>query len=393
MKRIRRERFVGLALAALLLVAGCRSEPEPGVGPEPGADVQTLRVGHVGHDHHLSLYLAALEGERFKKDFGIHLKEVKLKEVYDLVDGGETLARLRLIKVGGGSRMPAAMSRGEIDVGLGGVTAVVKFADQGQPFRILAPLNTDGDMLVMQKDSPITDWPAFVKAAKEGEKPLRIGYKAPVAVAKLVFERALVAEGISYGYDRTEGDTGVILVNFGSEKSPIPLMESKAIDGFVMNQPGVAVAEHKGLGKMIAELRDLPPEGKWVNHPCCCVCATDDTIKAHPAALKGLLKVILLATQLINTEQDLAVDCASRWTKHEKAVEQASVPTNTYIAEPSESWVTAMKTWAEMVKDVKLFTGKYADVTPDAFADDALDLTLVREAARDLRKKGLLETP
>ncbi len=381
--------IVGLTLAAvaLMALAGCGGEPG-GASGEAGAP--TLRLGHVGHDHQLALYVAALEGERFKQAFGVYLREVKPKQVYDLVDGGEHLARLVFVKVGGASRMPAAMSRGEIAIGLGGVTAVAKFADGGQPLKIIAPLQTDGDMLVMQKDSPVGDWAAFVRAAREGQEPLRIGYKAPVAIAKMVFERALVAEGIPYGYDRGETDTGVILVNFGSEKSPIPLMESGAIDGFVMNQPAVAVAEHKGLGKTVAHLRDLPPEGKWVNHPCCCVAATQETIAAQPGALKGLLKVILLSTRLIHEDQDLAIECAHRWTKYPRAVEQASVPTVTYLAEPTDSWIAGMKTWWEMASDVTLFTGTYADVTPEAFVADVLDLALVREAAADLRRQGLL---
>ena len=377
-------------MAAAAIVAGCGSEPAPDAG---GADVPTLNLGHVGHDHHLALYVAALQGQRFKADYGIYLDEVKPQEVYDLVDGGKRLARLVFLKVGGGSQMPAAMSRGEIAIGLGGVPAVAKFADGGQPFKILAPLQTDGDMLVMQKDSPLVDWPAFVQAAKAGGKPLKIGYKAPTAVAKLVFERALVAEAVPYGYDQADTQTGVILVNFGSEASPIPLLESGALDGFVMNQPAVAVAEHKGLGKTIAHLRDLPPKGKWMNHPCCCVAATEETIDAHPEILKGLLKVILLATQLIHTDQALAIDCASRWTKYEPAVEQASVPTVTYVAEPTDSWMAGMKTWAEMSKDIELFTGKYASASPEAFVADVCDLRLVRQAAAELREKGLLAPP
>ncbi|MFO8015192.1 MAG: hypothetical protein R6X20_18055, partial [Phycisphaerae bacterium] len=101
-------------------------------------------------------------------------------------------------------------------------------------------------------------------------------------------------------------------------------------------------------------------------------------------------KVILLSTHLIHEDQALAIDCAHRWTKYPLEVERASVPTITYIAEPTESWVTGMKTWAEMVRDVKLFQGRYADVTPQAFVDDVLDLRLVREAARELREKDQL---
>lgn len=370
-------------------LVGCADEQK--APTKASAPPVSLKVGHVGHDHHLALYVAALEGERFKKNHGIYLKEVKSREVYDLIENGKTHARLRLLKVGGGSRMPAAMSRGEIEIGLGGTTAIAKFADGGSPFKIICPLQTDGDMLVMQKDSTVTDWTSFVAAAREGDRPLRIGYKAPVAVAKMIFERALKAENIICGYDANEGKSQVMLVNFGSEKSPIPLMETKAIDGFVMNQPAVSLAVHKGLGKVVAELRDLPPKGKWFNHPCCCVAATTDTIRKHPEPVKALLKVIILSTQLIRDDQQLAIACASRWTRYDRQVEKDSVPTIAYIAEPTDDWITGMKTWAEMMREVNLFKGKYATATPDEFVADVCDLTMCRQAAGELRRKKLLK--
>ena len=390
----RRYRVAPAALVALLGCAiviglGCKGNKDKAkADDEPAAPF--IKVGHVGHDHHLALYVAALEGERFKNDYGTYLKEIKSREIYDLVDGGKTLARLRFIKVGGGSRMPAAMSRGEIEIGLGGVAAVAKFADRGEPFRIIGPLQTDGDMLVVRNDLPVEDWSAFVTTTKAPGKPLKIGYKAPVAVAKLIFERALKEEGIPYSYDPADTEARIILVNFGSEKSPIPLMEGKAIDGFVMNQPGVAVAVDKGLGKVIAELRDLPPEGKWVNHPCCCVSATERTIATYPEIIKAFLKLIVLSTELIKSDQALAIDCASRWTKYDKAVEEASIPTITYIAEPTDSWVAGMRTWCEMVTEIELFTGEYAGASPDEFVSDVCDLDLCRAAVKKLREKGLI---
>ncbi|MFG0251261.1 MAG: ABC transporter substrate-binding protein [Phycisphaerales bacterium JB038] len=383
--------LTSVLLFTLVLVPACdRSDSAESAGAATPPPV-TLRVGHVGHDHHLALYVAALEGERLLRDYGIGLKEVKPREVYDLVSGDQPVARLMLFKVGGGSRMPAAMSRGEIEIGLGGVAAVAKFADAGQPFKIICPLQTDGDMLVMQPDSPVTDWASFVQAAKTGEKPLRIGYKAPVAVAKLVFERALQAEDIGYGFDPSDPDVRVVLVNFGSEASPIPLMETGAIDGFVMNQPAVAVAIDKGLGKQVAELRDLPPTGKWLDHPCCCIAATSDALVEQHHAVKALLKVILLATQLINNDQELAIDCASRWTKYDKAVETASIPTITYGAEPTEQWLAGMNTWGQMVKEVDLFRDHYKDLPSEEFVADVCDLALCREAIDELREAGHLK--
>lgn len=279
-----------------------------------------LKIGHVGHDHHLALYVAALEGQRFERSYGIHLKEISPREIYDLTVSNTPVARLRLIKVEGGALMPAALGRGEIDVGLGGLTAVAKLADNGQPFKVISPLQTGGDMLVMRKGSTLTNWAAFVAAAKAPGKPIQIGYKAALAVAKVVFEGALKAEGISYGYDATKSDVRVILVNFSSEASPVPLLESGALDGFVMNQPAAALAAHKGAGQVVAELAELPPVGKWRDHPCCVVVATEPTLKAQPEAIKAFLKVLLLSTQLMQQDQALAIDCASRWTKNERAV-------------------------------------------------------------------------
>ncbi len=384
-------------LAATVLAAalgGCGEGPAETPappGPTPN-DAPQLTVGHVGHDHHLALYVAALEGEALAGADATHLREVKEKEVYDLVDGGTVVARLRFLKVGGGSNMPAAMSRGEIDVGLGGIAAIAKFVDGGQPFKVLMPLQTDGDMLVMATGSPVRTWDAFVEAAKAGREPLKIGYKAPTAVAKMIFERALVAEGVPYSFDAT-GEGGVVLVNFGSEKSPIPMLESGAIDGFVMNQPAVAVAESKGLGHTVCQLRDLPPEGQWIDHPCCCVVATETVLAEHRAALVGLAKVLLLATERIRTDPRRAVELASQWTKYPVEVEGASVPTVTYVAEPTESWRAGMRTWHAMVQDIHFFKGQYADVTPEAFLEDLCALDVVREAARALREEGRLPAP
>jgi len=333
-----------------------------------------------------------LHSETRKETWGTHLRELRPREVYDLYEGDTRLARLILVQTEGGGAMPATMVRGDIDVGLGGTAAIARFADNGHPIRIVAPLQADGDQLVMRKGSEITDWESFVQAARTAERPIRIGYKEPMAVAKLVFERGMQAENIAYGYEMRPG-LGVTLVNFASEASPLPLLASGALDGVVMNQPGTAMAVHRGAAQVVAELRDLPPEGKWHNHPCCVLGATQATIDNHPEALKGLIRVLMLASQLINDDLDVAVETSVRWIRNPNEVASMSIPTSSHIVGPDPVWMQGMKNWLQMARDVEFFKGKYATISEEAFLDDLLFLDFVIQNEAILRERGLIGQP
>ncbi|MFH1742531.1 MAG: ABC transporter substrate-binding protein [bacterium] len=375
-----RRRFLCLSICVALFVSlSCgdrdRSEEEAAVSSDR---VPEFRVGHVGHDHHLALYVAALEGEALDSHCGAFLKEIKETEVYDLIVSGEHLARLRFVKVGGGSRMPAAMERGEIDMGLGGVAPVIFFIDKGNPFKIIFPLQTDGDMLVMRPDFPATDWSSFVSYIHDTETVLKIGYKAPVAVAKLIFERALQAESIPIAH-QSEGVSGKVeLVNLQDEANMVPSLLSGAVDGFVVNQPHASVAVHKGAGKIICDLSALPPDGKWKQHPCCCVASSESMIASHREVLKGFLKVLCGATDLIHSDQSLAVRDAATWTKFPEDVEADSVPSVNYINAPSPEWLAGMRTWAEMMGEIGKFSGSLKGKSPQ----DVLELVAICQLSR-----------
>jgi len=351
-----------------------------GVGELP-----VLRVGHVGHDHQIALGVAALKGQAFQADCGVWFQELKPREVYILHERETPLAELHLIKVQGGSAMPAAMERGELDIGLGGVPAVAFFVDRGNDFKILAPLNTDGDMLVMRKNFEAAHWQDFVRLVKQAEKPLIIGYKAPVAVAKLVFERGLMAEGIAFGAPQEQTDTKIRLTNLQGQKNMIPSLASGAVDGFVTNEPAASRAEVIGCGRVVCDLADLPPEGKWRNHPCCCVAARAEAITQHSNILVALLKAIVAATEQINNDKVQAAELASQWTKTPLEVESRSVPHIRYLATPSPEWRRGMTVWIEMMQEMDTFQERFADLEADKVMDRLCDFTLISRAQNELK--------
>lgn len=347
-----------------------------------------LRVGHVGHDHQIALYVAAEAGEKLKKDYGVYLKKLKEQEVYDLYEGDTPVARLQFIKVGGGSKMPAALEQGHIEVGLGGLGPTAKFIDKGAPLKVLLPLNNDGDALVLKNDFPASSWREFIDVVKKSEKPIRIGYKAPMAVAYMILTRALKEEGIRYGQEPAGPDgkpVQVITVNLHGLKNALPSLESGVVDGVVVNEPMVSILEHKGVGKRVADLSELPPEGKWEGHPCCVVASTEEALNKKKGIIVSLLKVISAGADLMKRNIENAFSAEAKWTKTKPEVGRKSIPNVSYVIKPDNDWLRGVKTWTELMQSSGHFKKRLKGKSPEEVQAAILDLEPAHEALSSLR--------
>lgn len=365
-----RQRYVGVLIVLGMSLVASAQEP-----------AGVIKLGHVGHDHHLALFVAASRGRALADETGgVWLKQVKPREVYDLMTGDKPLTRVLFRKVGGGSGMPAALARGEIEVGLGGVAATVAAIDKGADLKIIAPCNCDGDMVMVRPDFPATSWSSFLAEVRRRTKPVKIGYKAPRAVAYLIFMGALEAEGIRYGpkpVDEKGHSVQVVLVNLQKGSNMVPSLRGRVVDGIVMNQPTVAVAEAKGVGKTIADLRDLPPDGRWRDHPCCCVVATSQALQTKRPVVGALVKAIVAGGRYVLAHRDEAIGIASQWTRQPIDVEKRSVPTVTYITTPDTRWRRGMRIWFEMMNELGQFTGRLKGLKLDQMHECVADYSLV----------------
>jgi NitT/TauT family transport system substrate-binding protein len=310
---------------------------------------------------------------------GLHLEALKPREVYRMVQGGRPIAELHVKKVGGGSRMPEAMSQGELDVGLGGIPAVVFFVDKGHDFKILCPLNVDGDMLLLGPGLAAEDWDGFVAAVKASERPVRIGYKAPVAVAKLIFVKACEAAGLAC-VPAGQGKAGQVeLVNLQGEANTVPSLASGSVDGAVINEPAGSIAVHRKVARVVSLLSELPPEGRWKSHPCCCVCATGAVIAKHRAVLANLVRMIRAATDLINADKERAATLAHEWTRQPLEVESMSVPNIVYTVDPGEAYRRGLERWFDMMRELGKFEGVLKGLSNEEAFARVHDLSLLGE--------------
>lgn len=353
---------------------------------EPGIPMLTL--GHVGHDHQIALYVAADQGRALEGPYGVYLNPLKDREVYELVDGGKVVARVQMIKVEGGSGMPAAMERGDIEMGLGGLGPVAKFVDKGAPLKILAPLNNDGDSLILRNDFPADSWDSFMAAVRKSEKPVRIGYKAPMAVAYMILTKALAEENITFGNDPAGKDgkpVQVITVNLQGAENIGASVESGIVDAVVLNEPEGTLIVHKGLAKRAADLSSLPPRGKWEGHPCCVVAATEKALKEKPDAVRSLLRAIIAGADVMAMNPQAALAAESRWTKTPPEVGRKSIASVNYVIRPDTQWQKAVDTWLDLMLSMNRFDKNFKDRKASEIRGKLLDLGPANDALSGMK--------
>lgn len=348
-----------------------------------GEHLPVLTVGHVGHDHQIALYAAIDEGRALEKAYGVWFEELKPQEVYELHDGGKTVARINLVKVGGGAKMPAALEQGHIDVGLGGLGPVVKFVDKGSAIRVLAPLNNDGDSLVLRNEFKAASWHEFVAMVKASQRPLKIGYKDPLANAYLILAGALAAENIRFGQEPVAPDgrpVQVITMNLQGDENMLPSMESGIVDGVVANEPVPSILLHRKIGVRAADLSVLPPAGKWKDHPCCVVAAGEKALKDKRDGIRSLLKAIAAGSDIIGRSKEKALAAESRWTRTDPGVGRLSISRVTYVARPDDGWIRAVDNWIDMMRSSGAFQKNLKDKNASDIRSIAFDLVPLHEA-------------
>lgn len=369
-----RKRFFALfeVFAALLwILAGCS---------KPDAPLPLIRLGHAPHDHHAALYLAASLPDQFRADGGVWLKEITPRTEYLLVEGEQPLARLQITCEKGGIKLIRKLDEDLLDLSYGGVPAMLSLIDQGSGLRILLPAMGDGDGFVVDKAMPADDWRSFLDYVQSRTTPAKIGYKIDTSVQNIIFEAALHASGIPFSRDREDPGSRVVLVNLHGAENLIPALQDGVIEGFVVNQPLVAIAVAKGTGKLLADLRDLPPAGRWAGIPCCAIAGNESFVAKHRREVEKLLGLLQRANEYIAGHPEKSAELVAAWLGVDPAVERLSIPTIRYSNEFSAEWRRGMGIWVETMIAKKELSGK----VKSAWEGGRLDDLVFSAASKDL---------
>ncbi len=319
---------------------------------QDGSDkLPVLRLGHAPHDHHSPFYIAALNPNYFKEHGGIYLDEIVYQQEYRLISGNRQLAKVIVDSSTGGKELIRKLSEEYFDLSFGGFPAMLHFIDQGNPIKIVAPVMTEGAGLVMAKRLPVTSWEDFVTYTQQISTPVKIGYKSAVSVQNLIFEHALKASGVPYSTTLSDPQAKVIGINLHGAKHLIPALENDLVDGFVIMQPYLALAEEKGVGRTITMLGDMPPFGKWQGVPCCALAGNDHYVRSYPEVAEAMLILMMRANQFITARPAESAKLIARWLQLPESIEEKSLPTIVFTTDFSERWDEGVDFWTQSMID------------------------------------------
>ncbi|MDY0188404.1 MAG: ABC transporter substrate-binding protein [Syntrophus sp. (in: bacteria)] len=352
-----------LTLTALFLVPAARA-----------AEIPTLKVGYIFTTHHTPFMVAATKGEAFKS-MGVYLRPLIAKDRYELVADGKPIASFQLIVAKSGTETASLFARNQLDLAMASVTAMMSGIDKGIPIKILSPLQTEGMGLVVPKESPLKDWNSFLAYVKTAKKPVKVGYHSPTSAPKIVLEGSLKSSGIRVTNDPTNMSAQVLLVDLKETTNMVPALASKQVEAIVGPSPFPEVAVSRGVGKIIVNLRDLPPKGYWYDFPCCVTAASEQTIAKHPDVVQKFVELIAKTNAWCNKHRIEAGTLTAEWIGLPK--DTAKTSQLVYLPKFTKNWMHNADKYLTILNSMGNFTGRLKGKTINEIKPILFDMRFI----------------
>lgn len=182
------------------------------------------------------------------------------------------------------------------------------------------------------------------------------------------------------------------------------LLSTGQIDGYMVWQPFVSVAEVSGIGTVVSYSQDLPPAGTWTDHTCDALSAREDFIAANPDLVNAIAALLILSGDYVQENPDRAAEVSADWLfgggdmtfgdvkVSSQDVLAHSIPTIRFSTEPSEDWLQSNDRFIEALRDIGYLTGSLKDASPGEVRDTLYDFSHY-EAARAMVDAGEITTP
>jgi NitT/TauT family transport system substrate-binding protein len=159
-----------------------------------------------------------------------------------------------------------------------------------------------------------------------------------------------------------------------------------------------------GIGKILLYSGDLPPQGKWKDHPCCVFTANQKVIAQNPDLTNALTASMILATQYLEEHPEESAEIVADWlagkgnfTYGEISVSSVDVlkrafPTVKFVNDPTDKWMDSNIEFVHALRELEVLTGSLK-ASSDADSKTILFDTAPYNAAQSMIGAGKITTP
>lgn len=382
-----KKRIVSMLLAAVmtlsLVACGGTSDKADGKKEdsekkEEQVELPTLSIGYMYSNHQAPLVVAGSLGEKLGD---VYLREVNEKENYVLVKDGKDVANVNLVHCTNGGEVMTMMVQGQLELALSSFGLPVTNNDQGADIKVLSPIHADGIGLVGSKNlTEVNDWDSFIKYAKEQEAPVKVGYHSPANAPVILFEEALSVNEVKWTEDPADTSADVLMINLKGTENLFPALESGEVDAWVGPSPWPEQALLQDRGKLIIDLSELPPTGRWTSFPCCVFSASQKALDSNRDEIVVFYELLTAAAEYANKEKESAGTIVSEWMGTD--LKAAQNTRTVFTTEVNDNWLSHCELVYNCMMEQGQITGEYAGKTLSDISDDVYDLTIAKDAAK-----------
>lgn len=361
-----------LAGISVLLISGCTSyeAADTAVSAEKEIPEITFAWGQGLHDG--ILQLAFEIPEEFEGN-STHLRPIGDTK-FELVQDGEVIANVTHINVKAGSEAVTLMSQGQLDISGSSSTAFLQGYDSGTELQILCPVQNGGISLVAAADAPYDNFDEFVAYAKESERPVLSGYHSAISAPRVIFEYAMMDEGLKVAQDASDPDADVILTDLKGTQSLIPSLMSKQVEIFPGPVPFPQTAEAQGVGKTIETLSTLQ-DGKWEDFPCCVITASTAMVEENPEIVQAIVQSTHDITEFADENPEAVASALSEWVGIDEDILMKN--DTVYSTEVTDRFVNGMAYYSDFLNEMGKFTGSLKGKSFEEIEAEVFDYSFI----------------
>lgn len=178
----------------------------------------------------------------------------------------------------------------------------------------------------------------------------------------------------------------VRFINMKGDKFAVPALANHIIDAYAGPTPWAQVVVHKGIGKKICNVHDLPP-GIWRNHPCCAIGGSEKVIRDYPEVGSKYLELLNIGSKIAKENPELAARDAAAWMKTPLEVERKAIPAIGFSLEPDKDFKDGTYNFYKVCRKHGYMKGKLKKVSKQELEEVVYDFTLLERAKRDLERR------